>query len=123
MDTRDPKEKGLDDRLNALTAVRPDCLYFAITLTADDDGKVIFGTQTEWVGWSDEDRREELRTARLVYPQFVELWRHAHQPYAVVHTPDELCLFLIGGRKRSTGRISGTVHFSSSLGKGRTFDP
>jgi hypothetical protein len=97
MDARDEHILSLDDRLSALSDTRANCLYFVLTLTADKTGQVIFSTQTEWVGWSDEERREELRRARLVYPQFVELWRHVNQPYAVVHTTDELCLFLLGG--------------------------
>jgi hypothetical protein len=88
---------SLDTRLSELCMARPDSLYYAITLTADAMGKIIFGTQTEWVGWSNEERREELRRARLVYPQFAELWRNLRQPYAIVYTADEMSLFLLGG--------------------------
>jgi hypothetical protein len=54
----------LDVRLAAMQKVSPDadCLYHAITLTADDDLKVVFGTQTQWVGWT-EDGRHEIRKA------------------------------------------------------------
>lgn len=92
-------EKGtkLDARLAALTKAREDSLYYAVTLTADAQGRVIFGTQTEWVGWSKEDCREELRRARLVYPAFIELWIKIGQPYIVVHTVDEASLFLLAG--------------------------
>src|SRR5258708_22338086 len=90
-------ELSLDVRLSELKTARPDCLYYAITLTADSSGKVIFGTQTEWAGWSDKEGCRELRRARLVYPKFVDLWRDLQQPYVIVHTIDEISLFLLGG--------------------------
>jgi hypothetical protein len=90
-------ELTLDDRLAALKQHREGCLYYAITLTADDDFKVVFGTQTQWAGWADAEMRHELREARLVYPQFVQLWEGLGQPYAILHTVDELTLFLLGG--------------------------
>ena len=74
----------------------PDCLYHAITLTADDDLKVIFGNQTEWVGWT-EDGRHEIRQSRLVYADFIRAWELLGQPYCFVHTRDELMLFLVAG--------------------------
>src|SRR5712672_3369281 len=87
----------LDARLAELTKTRDDCLYFAVTLIADAQNRVIFATQTEWAGWSKEDCREELRRARLVYPAFTELWIKVGQPYIVVHTADEVSLFLLAG--------------------------
>lgn len=94
-------ELTLDDRLAALQQHREGCLYYAITLTADDDLKIEFATQTQWAGWADSEMRHELRKARPVYSRFVELWEGLGQPYAIVHTADELMLFLLGGRKRS----------------------
>ncbi|AVT76920.1 hypothetical protein RPPS3_28570 [Rhodopseudomonas palustris] len=87
----------LDQRLTQLATPRTDCLYYAITITAEDDGRIIFGTQSQWAGWANLERREELRQARLVYPKFVELWQHLNQPYAVIHTLEEIELFLLGG--------------------------
>jgi hypothetical protein len=92
-----PDYPNLDDRLAALTKGRDDCLYYAIIPTADDDLKVTFGTQTQWVGWADPQMRHELRKARLVYPRFVVLWQALRQPYAFIHTIDELTLYLVGG--------------------------
>lgn len=92
-----PAGTKLDARLAELSGTRDDCLYYAVTLTADEQGRIIFGTQTEWVGWSKEDCREELRRARLVYPGFVELWIEVGQPYVVVHTVDDASLFLLAG--------------------------
>jgi hypothetical protein len=111
---------SLDDRLNALREARADCLYFAITLTANDDGKIIFATQTEWTGWSNEARREELRRARLVFPRFAELWTRLGQPYAIVHTVDEASLFLLGGGNALVEQQLGRSLFSHPLGIGRS---
>src|SRR5215207_4842675 len=88
---------NLDLQLSALSQPRSGELYYAITLIADENDKVEFCTQSEWVGWANEERRIELRQARLVYPKFVELWQIARQPYAIIHTVDEAILFLIGG--------------------------
>jgi len=107
---------SLDDRLSRLNVARPDCLYFAITLTANDDGQIIFATQTEWVGWSNEGRREELRRARLVYPRFTELWTNLRQPYVIVHTADEISLFLLGGGNALIEEQLGRSIFSGPLG-------
>ena len=106
----------MDDRLSALCLARPDCLYFAITLTANEHGQLIFATQTEWAGWSNEGRREELRRARLVYPKFAELWTHFRQPYAIVHTADEISLFLLGGGNALVEEQLGKSIFSNPLG-------
>lgn len=112
---------SLDDRLSALIETRPDSQYFAITLTADDHGKVIFSTPTHWVGWSNEERREELRSARLVYPGYVELWKASGEPYAVIHTADELSLFLVGGGNAPVEESLGKRIFSEILGAHRSF--
>jgi HNH endonuclease len=107
---------SLDERLSSLSVARPNCLYFAITLTATEDGKIIFATQTEWAGWANEGRREELRRARLVYPKFAELWTHFRQPYAIVNTADEISLFLLGGGNALVEEQLGKSIFSHPLG-------
>jgi hypothetical protein len=110
---------NLDARLAELTATRSDSLYFAVTLTADAGGRVIFGTQSEWVGWSDENCREELRRARLVYPKFAELWIGLGQPYAAIHTADEISLFLLGGGNALIEENLGRDFFPYLLGTER----
>ena len=39
----------------------------------------------------------ELRKGRFVYPEYVKVWQAAGQPYTVIHTIDELTLFMLGG--------------------------
>jgi HNH endonuclease len=111
---------SLDDRLRALDKTQPDCLYYAITLTADDDDKIIFSTQTQWVGWSNEDKREELRSARVVFPKFAEVWKQFRQPCAVIHSADELSLFLLGGGNALVEEELGKHVFSEILGIDRS---
>lgn len=114
-----PPRPGLEDRLSELKASRQDCLYYAVTLTADITGKVIFSTQTQWVGWSNEERREELRRARLVYPKFAELWSNLRQPYAFIHTEDEISLFLLAGGNALIEQNLGQDIFPRLLGADR----
>jgi hypothetical protein len=95
MNIRDAQD--LDTRLKKLNQARPNCQYYAITLTADDDLKVVFAVQTMWVGWADNETRHELRRARSVYGNFVGIWERVGQPYSIIHTVDELTLFLLGG--------------------------
>ena len=93
---QDPSD--LDKRLASFNqpSANPDCLYHAITLTADDNFKVVFGTQSEWVGWTDDSMRHELRQSRVVYADFVKIWQKIGQPYSFIHTVDELMVFLGG---------------------------
>ncbi|HWX84649.1 MAG TPA: HNH endonuclease [Xanthobacteraceae bacterium] len=88
---------NIDARLAALNTPRKDCLYYAITLTADRTHKIIFGLQTEWVGWADDTQRHELRQGRIVYSDFVKLWEALEQPFAFVHTVDDAMLFFLSG--------------------------
>lgn len=92
------KQVNLDERLASMQEPPSDldCLYHAITLTADDNLNVVFGTQTEWVGWTD-DRRHEIRRSRLVYATFVDIWKTLELPYCYVHTVDDLTIFLVAG--------------------------
>jgi hypothetical protein len=90
------EDLSLDERLAQLRLARAE-LYYAITLTADDDSKIIFLTQSQWAGWSDADRLIEIRKARLVYPSFVQLWEGLGQPYSIIHDASEAMLFILGG--------------------------
>lgn len=87
----------IDDRLKSLKEPRPNTLYFAITLTADEKGKIVFGTMSQWAGWTEGEQHYELRRARLVYPEFVKAWEHVGEPYCVIHSTDEMTLFLVAG--------------------------
>lgn len=62
-----------------------DAEYYAITLTADSDGKTTTGGQTHWVGFADEAARIEIRELSLVEPTWMaDHWECFSQPYMVV---------------------------------------
>jgi hypothetical protein len=96
MTDHDEKNLDLDERIAKLKVARAE-LYYAITLTADDDLNVTFGTHSQWAGWSDPERLKEFRKARLVYPTYVILWEDLGQPYSIIHDADEITLFFLAG--------------------------
>jgi hypothetical protein len=84
---RNDEPSEIEARLAALKQphANPDCLYHAITLTADDALNVEFGCHTEWVGFDDENRFE-IRQSRLVYADYVKTWQIMGLPYIIVHS-------------------------------------
>jgi hypothetical protein len=111
---------GLDERIRQLRDEYPDRLYFAITLTADDLGRIIFGTPTQWAGWANEDRHEELRRTCPVYPTYAVNWEICGEPYAIVHTIDEMTLFLLSGGNALVEEGLGRTIFHDLLGAERS---
>jgi hypothetical protein len=87
----------LDQRLAKLRSAVPDGKYYALTVTAGEQGEIEWSTQTHWAGYHDEARRIELRQPRLVLPAFVMFWEEHRQPYAIINRVAELPLFLLGG--------------------------
>jgi hypothetical protein len=71
--------------------------YYCVTLTATDEGRVVVGFQTQWVGWADDDHRIELREPSLVKARIAKLWQEMHQPCLFVHSHEELLVFLMLG--------------------------
>jgi len=76
-----------------------DYQYYCLTLTANEDGTPSYSIQTSWVGFADEERRIELREARLVQAsQMLELLREdLKEGCLVVETREELRIFLLVG--------------------------
>src|SRR5579859_1187058 len=69
--------------------------YYALSLTADDDGKIVYDIFSGFAGWADERRLHELRGARLVNPN---IYRVIGEPFVAVHDLSELSMFFtIGG--------------------------
>lgn len=69
--------------------------YYALTLTATEDGKIVYDIFTGFVGWSDEKKLHEIRAARLVNPN---IFRVMNEPFVAVHDLNELSVFFaIGG--------------------------
>jgi HNH endonuclease len=72
--------------------------YFALTLTASDDGKLCWGMDSCFAGVGSR-RGFELREACLVYPdKMAFLWESVGQPWLSVEGPTQFALFLrLGG--------------------------
>jgi len=100
MQTLDIGFSNLEERLAAMR-LRPDdpkAPFYALTLTAEDDGQVVLGMQSRWVGYADAERRVEIREASLVFARMAEAWDDIGRPGVFVRTSDELLIFfLLGG--------------------------
>lgn len=72
--------------------------YFALTLTASEDGRLCWGSYSRFAGIGSR-RGFELREACLVYPdKMAWLWESVGQPWLSVEGPEQLALFLrVGG--------------------------
>ena len=80
-----------------LAADAPGTGYYALTLTADKTGNVIWSSVSEWVGLGSK-ARWELRAPGLIDPYRVQLaWRTAGQGSTVVHDRVSLAQFLCSG--------------------------
>ena len=70
--------------------IDPTVSYYALTFTADSDGKVSLSAQTQWVGWADDGHKIEMRQARIVDPnRIAELWMSFEMPFCVVNDVDD----------------------------------
>ncbi|WP_156377771.1 hypothetical protein [Sphingopyxis sp. Root1497] len=72
-------------------------LFYAFTLTADHDGRILFDFQSIWAGYADADRKIELREARVVDLRMGEVWRSLGQPFVFVKQAGHLAVYLRTG--------------------------
>jgi hypothetical protein len=79
--------------------IQGDARYYAFEFSADENGKIWMGSQTQWVGWADGESRVELREPRFVDPhRLAAFWTDFQMPFHVVNTVDDfICWFLYGG--------------------------
>jgi len=65
----------------------------------NEDDRIEFGTQTHWVGFTDDTCKHELREPSLINPEWmINTWESFQQPYIVVNFEEDLLIFmLIGG--------------------------
>jgi hypothetical protein len=79
--------------------IESDADYYAFEYSADEEGKVWLGSQTQWVGWADSESRVELRAPRLVDShRITDLWIDYKMPFHVVNDVDDFVRwFLYGG--------------------------
>jgi hypothetical protein len=72
--------------------------YFAITIGADENGKLWSETQTYFTGFQDDDFRIELRKIRPVYPdKMAAYWERFRQPFCVVNDDSGFVRWQLGG--------------------------
>lgn len=70
--------------------IRRGSKYFAICMSADQQGRLTVQVQTEWVGWADSEQRVEIREASSVIPSgMADLWKRLRTPFSVVNTVDD----------------------------------
>lgn len=72
--------------------------YYALTVTATDDGHVLWSPYTSFAGYSEGRPRRELRKACLVKPEVMAgLWTQLREPFMVVNDYWGLFAFLVLG--------------------------
>jgi hypothetical protein len=95
-----PSLRKLFDKLHTRHP-SPDMKYYGVTLLGSEDGQIVTGCITSWVGFEDGDLRREIREGRLM--DLVEASRHATgwqsigEGRLVVNRASELLLFLLAG--------------------------
>lgn len=91
-------EQSLEQQWEGMKSGKDDCLYYALTLTANSMGEIHWSLQSSFVGWHDRERGWELRGPRLLTKDFAELWKGIRQPFVFVHSDKDLFIFLhLGG--------------------------
>lgn len=92
------REETSDGLGESLICIKADARYYALTLSADREGNVIWSSMSKWVGWGSRARRE-MRAPDLVNPRKMgTAWNVVRQPFLVVDDLRSLGLFLkMGG--------------------------
>jgi HNH endonuclease len=88
---------SIDEKLKTLRVPRDGALYYAMTLTADDHGKVTYAFDSGFDGFANKNPRVELRQPSLVTGEFVDNWKIIGQPYIIINDRKELIFHLLGG--------------------------
>lgn len=98
-DAEPESEESLIAFLREMTSYDPEGEYYALSLGMDHSGKMYWGSQTHWVGWSKRRTGWEIREASLVSPEIMtKLWNNAGRRWVAVHTFEHLYYFLrLGG--------------------------
>ena len=90
---------SLRHRLESMKIALDGVTYFALTLTADDEGRVKWSTQSGFAGMTKISPRRELRTAcPVIGYKMLELWREVGTPGLAVNCREDLAVYsLLGG--------------------------
>jgi len=86
--------------------------YYAITLTATEQGRVQWETQTCWGGYTDTTPRRDIRVPCEVIPdKMIAIWKEWGQPYVVVTTRRDLSVFMLFGGNALVDTEIAAEHF------------
>jgi len=90
----------------------PEHRYYAITLTASEEGKKEWETQSCFGGYTETTPPREIRVPCEVIPdRMIAIWRELHQPYVVVTTHQDLSIFIMLGGNALVDIDLATQHF------------
>ena len=87
-------DKETFERLReTLRRIDPGAQYYALTLTADENGKIIWSNQSAWADHGSKVMWE-VRVASLVHPhKILALWKAIDEPGIVVNDGETLGFF------------------------------
>ena len=78
--------------------IQADKKYYSMTFSASNDGKIVLGGQTMWVGYADMERKIELRQFSLVKPdRMADFWIEFGMPFCVVNDVDDFAKWFVSG--------------------------
>lgn len=79
--------------------IQEDEEYYWITMQVKEDREYITSVQTEWIGYTDEPIRREIRRARAVIPEnVIKLCKQINRPIVIINKISEIgLLYLFGG--------------------------
>jgi hypothetical protein len=89
-------------------------LFYSMSLLGDN-GKIIWETQTHWVGFSDRERLIEIRKPRKVNARLARIWTDIAQPFFVIRSIEDAEVFgAFGGHALISPEVFETI-FSAFL--------
>ena len=92
-------DSSIESVLREMKKIDPSKEYYAITLLANESGKIVWETQSNFCGLVDNELKRELRVASLVIPEnMADAWQTIGQDYLVVKNKTHLYIFFhLGG--------------------------
>jgi hypothetical protein len=97
----DEHKKNLKKLFQEMQQAQPDNEYYSITLTASENGKLVWKSQSEFHEYIKEKNQplREIRRACLINGQkILEIWKDMGRPGLAVNNTAELWLYLqLGG--------------------------
>jgi hypothetical protein len=90
--------------------------YYSVRLTADSEGRIWRSACTQWVGFTENEPRREIREGRLVMPEImIDSWEKVSVPYWVVSTEEEMLAYLCWGGVALVEKSLGERYFADVI--------